>query len=169
MLFPAELRRYGYLVVGSSLLLFAASLAAITVAFIENAQGRSSLPYAAFAAVAIPIAALGLILAPRWYRRAAYVISNFPALQAEVRFTQTKDSDSSTFYATVLVIERAIIPALSVAIVRPVWEVQQLTGLTQSVQLHVDRSTSRLMAISTPHGVVWCLPNNHAITFPNAV
>jgi len=167
--FPPELQRYRFMVVGSSLLLAGAGLAALVLAFSPGSENRSLIPFVAFAIVAFAVSGFGLFFAPRWYRRAADVVSGIPPVSGMATFTVEEDSDSTSLYAAVSAGDLSAPSRVRVALLFPRWDVRPLCGAPQSVRLHIDPFNSRLMAVTTTRGTLWCMPTGHVLRHHSAV
>jgi len=161
--FPPELGRYRLMVVGSSLLLAGMGGGALFVALSPDAGGRSPIPFVLFAVVAFAVSAFGIFFVPRWYRRAALVVSTAPRVPGIVSLTLEADSESTSLYATVSTPDPSFRLLERIALLIPRWDIRPLLGSSLSVGLHVDPSSSRLMAISTERGVLWCMPTGTVV------
>jgi hypothetical protein len=161
--FPPELKRYRLLVVGSSLFLAGVGGVSLFLALSPGSSERSPIPFVLFAIVAFAVSAFGLFFVPRWYRRAAHIVSTTPPLPGFAILTLEADSESTALYAMVSTPDPAARPLERIALLIPRWKVQPLLGASLSVGLHIDPSSSRLMAISTEHGVLWCMPTGTVV------
>jgi hypothetical protein len=160
--FPPELRRYRLLVITSSLLLAGAGGFALIAALLPEHTETSPIPLFLFAIAALPMAAFGLFFVPRWYHRAAHVVSTTSPLAATATLT-LETSDPNSLYADVSVPQSSPIQLERIALLIPRWNVRSVLGSSLPVGLHIDPSNSRLMAISTEHGMLWCMPTGQVI------
>lgn len=156
--FPPELSGYRFLVVGSSLLLAGAGSVALFVAFSGDSTGGSPIPFVLFALIAFAVSGFGLFFVPRWYRRAANVVATTTPWPGLATLTLETDSDSTSLYATVSTLETSARPLGHIAVLMPRWDVRPLLGASLSVDLHIEPSSSHLVAISTDRGLLWCMP-----------
>lgn len=149
--FPPELKRYRYIVISASLLLGGAGAA---VLFFPP-EASPTLPRLLFAMTALMMSGIGCWVMWYWYPRAVYVVATttprpfFASLHLnEEKFT--------ILYASVLLSEYE--PPVRVAVIMPRWNVRVFLNRIDTVKLYIDPSSSRLMAIATPHGMLWCIP-----------
>jgi len=156
--FPPELRRYRLVVVASSLFLAGAGGIALHAAFSPDPVGSSPIPFVLFAAVAFSVSGFALFFVPRWYRRAVHLVSTTAPLPGRATLTLEEDSESTSLFATVSTPEAPDGPMDRIALLMPRWAFRPFLGRPLVVGLHVDPSSSRLMAISTEHGLLWCMP-----------
>lgn len=161
--FPPELSRYRFLVVGSSLLLAGAGGVALFIAFSADPAGRSPIPFVLFALIAFAVSGFGLFFVPRWYRRAANVVATNAPLPGLATLTLESGTDSTSLYATVSTLEPSARPLERIGLLIPRWDVRPLLGVSLTVDLHIEPSSSRLMAISTDRGVLWCMPAGRVV------
>jgi hypothetical protein len=161
--FPPELRRYRLIVVGASLFLAGAGAIALIAALSPDTTRRSAIVLALFAIAALAVSGFGLLFVPRWYRRAAYVVSTAAPFPGVATLTLDSDSDSTSLYADVSTSEPSIRPLHRVALLIPRWDVRPFVGSSLEVGLHVDPGSSRLMAISSKPGVLWCMPTGQVM------
>ena len=169
MSFPPELRRYRRLVITSSLLLAGAGGFALVAALSPGHTETSPIPLFLFAIFTLPMAAFGLIFVPRWYHRAAFVVSTTSPLAATAILTLDNGSDSTSLYAAVSGPQSSSIHLERIALLIPRWNVRSVVGSPLPVRLHVDPSNSRLVAISTEHGILWCMPTGQVVRARGAV
>lgn len=161
--FPPELRRYRLVVLAASLGLASAGTAAGVIAASPTTTREAAWVLAVFAITALVVAGFGIVCVPRWYRRAGYVVTAIPPVQSVATLLLESDSDSTSLYATVARPEDTIECMDRVALLIPQWDIHPLLGLCLPVALHVDPSTSRLMAITTQGGVLWCMPRGQRV------
>jgi len=161
--FPPELRRYRLLVITSSLLLGGAGGFALIAALSPPSGSDSRIPLALFAIAALPVAAFGLFFVPRWYHRAAYVVSTSSPLAATATLSLESGSDSTSLYAAVSLPQPSSGHLERIALLIPRWNVRSVLGSSLPVRLYVDPSGSRLVAISTEHGMLWCMPTGQVV------
>jgi hypothetical protein len=161
--FPPELRRYRLLVVASSFLLAGAGSFALVAASSAPPGTASRIPLVIFAITALPVAAFGLFFVPRWYHRAAYVVSTTSPLAATATLSLEAGSDSTSLCAAVSLPQSSSGRLERIALLIPRWNVRSVLGLSLPVRLHVDPSNSRLVAISTEHGMLWCMPTGQVV------
>jgi hypothetical protein len=160
---PPELRRYRLIVVASSLLLAAAGSIALLVILAPDPAPRPAIPLVLFAVVALAVTAYGLFFVPRWYHRAAYVISTSAPLSSVATLTLETDTESTSLYAAVSTAEASAQPLDRIALLMPRWDVRRFLDAPLAVDLYIDLSSSRLVAISSKHGVLWCMPSGHVV------
>jgi len=161
--FPPELRRYRLLVITSSLLLAGAGGLALVAALSPSRGTDSRIPLVIFAIAALPVAAFGLFFVPRWYHRAAYVVATTSPLAATATLSLEAGSDSTSLYAAVSLPHISFGRMERIALLIPRWNVRSVLGSSLPVRLHVDPSNSRLVAISTEHGMLWCMPTGEIV------
>ena len=164
MTFPAELRRYRITVVLASLLLAAAGVVALGLVLTASSGTGSPIPFLLFAVVTLPIAAFGLVGVPRWYRRAGRIVSSTAPHPALATLSLDEGSDSTALYAEVRWSQGSAEPLHPVALVIPAWDVRPLLGLQLPVGGYVDPERSRLVALSTPQGMLWCVPPGRIVS-----
>ena len=109
------------------------------------------------------MAAFGLFFVPRWYHRAAFVVSTTSPLAATATLTLDNGSDSTSLYAAVSGPQSSSIHLERIALLIPRWNVRSVLGSSLPVRLHIDPSNSRLVAISTEHGMLWCMPTGQVV------
>ncbi len=162
MSFPLELRRYRLAVITTSLLVGGAGGFALFAAM-SLESGTDSLVLVLFAIVILPLAGFGLFFVPRWYHRAGHIVSSTSPIAAVATLTLETDSDSTSLYAAVSLPHSPTKLLKRVAVLSPKWDVRSLLGSSLSVQLYVDPASSRLVAISTENGLLWCMPTGQVI------
>jgi len=167
--FPPELRGYRIVVVGSSLFLAGVGAVALFVALSPNTTGGPVIFLVLFAIAAFAVSVFGLVFVPRWYRRAACVVSTAVPLPGAVTLLLESDSESTSLYATITRPEASAEVLTRVSVLIPRWDVRPFLGTSLSVDLHVDPSTSRLMAITSKHGILWCMPTGQIVRDRGAV
>lgn len=150
--FPSELKRYRRLVISASLLL---GVAGAAVLFFPP-EGSPTLPRLLFATMALVMSGFGFFVILRWYQRAAYVVATVMPRNFSASLHIAKNSNYPTLYASVLLSEYE--PPVRVAVIMPHWNVREFLNTIYTVNLYVDPSNSRLMAIDTPYGRLWCMP-----------
>jgi hypothetical protein len=163
MSFPAELRRYLLLVITSSVILAGAAGIALFIAFLAGPATQSPIPFLLFAIVALPVALFGIFFVPRWYHRAGYIVASTSPVAAVATLTLEADSDSTSLYAAVFLPQPSATPVEHIAILIPRWNVRSVLGSSLAVHLYVDPASSRLVAISTEHGLLWCMPTGQVV------
>ena len=163
MSFPPELRRYRLTVIAVSLLVGGAGVVALIVATLPATSTGSVIALGLYAIVVLPLATFGLFFVPRWYRRAGQVVATTSPIAGVAVLTLESSSDSDSLYATVSIPKTSTRPLKEVALLHPKWDVQSLLGSSQSVQLYVDPDGSRLVAIATDHGMLWCMPTGQIL------
>jgi hypothetical protein len=167
--FPPELRRYLTIVVGLSLFLACAGAVALFVAVSPNTTGGPVSVLMLFAVAAFSLSVFGLVYVPRWYRRAACVVNTAVPLPGAATLLLESESESTSLYATISRPEASAEVLDRVAVLFPRWDIRPFLGTSISVDLHVDPSTSRLMAITSKHGVLWCIPTGQVLRERGAV
>jgi hypothetical protein len=158
MPYPPELLRHQVVAVGASLLLSFAGVASLVHGFRSGED--SSAIFVAFGTAALPIGALLGWLSTSWYRRAAKLVSSGQQVAAIITLVAEADLESTTLYAEVGPVGKIADRSLRVAVLTPHWEYRSFLGTPLGAGLFVEPSSSRLMAISTQLGVLWCIPHN---------
>jgi len=164
---PPELRRHCLLAIAMSLLVGGAGVGALFVAISPELSSGSPVPFVLFAIVIIPLAAYWLFCVPRWYRRAAHVVGSTSPMAAVATFT-LDTIDSTSLYAAVSLPQSSVTPPKPVTLLCPRWNVRSVLGSALSVQLYVDPASRRLVAISTEHGMLWCIPPGQVVQASHA-
>jgi hypothetical protein len=91
------------------------------------------------------------------------VVSTTSPLAATATLTLDNGSDSTSLYAAVSGPQSSSIHLERIALLIPRWNVRSVLGSPLPVRLHVDPSNSRLVAISTEHGMLWCMPTGQVV------
>jgi hypothetical protein len=162
MSFPIELRRYLLTAITASLLIGGAGGFALFAATALT-SGTDSLVLVLVAIVFLSFAGFGLFFIPRWYHRAGHIVSSTTPIAAVATFTLETDSDSTSLSAAVSVPHSPTKLRKQIAVLSPKWDRRALLGSSRSVQLFIDPSSSRLVAISTEKGMLWCMPMGQVI------
>lgn len=160
MLYPPELLRHQVVAVGASLLLSFLGIAVLVYGL--SSQDASSTGFIAFGVVALLVGLSLAWLSSSWYRRAVRLVSAGQQTDATITLVVKSDSDSTTLYAQVSAVGKIADHSLGVAVLAPRWEYQSWLDRSQSARLFIEPSSSRLMAISTQRGMLWCIPHNVA-------
>ncbi len=109
------------------------------------------------------MAAFGLFFVPRWYHRAAYVVSTTSPLAATATLSLESGSDSTSLYAAVSLPQSSSGHLEGITLLIPRWNVRSVLDSPLPVRLYVDPSSSRLVAISTERGMLWCMPTGQVV------
>jgi hypothetical protein len=163
MTLPRELRRYRLTVLLASLLLTAVGVGALALALTGSAGMAGPIPLLLFAAVTLPVALFGLIGVPLWYRRAVRIVSSTTPRPVLATLSLDEGSDSTCLDAELHGLKGAAGPLDAVALLIPTWDVRPLLGTPLDVGAYVDPERRRLVALSTPRGMLWCLPPGRLI------
>lgn len=150
--FPPELKRYRLIVFSASLLLGGAGVAVL----LYPPEGSPTLPRLLFAALALAMSGFGFFAVLRWYQRAAYVVATVLPRPCSASLHIDEDSDSTSLYVSLLLSEYEA--PVRVEVIMPRWDVHDFLNTVYAVNLYIDPSNTRLMAIDTPHGRLWCMP-----------
>jgi hypothetical protein len=146
----------------SSTALGVAGLAALIVAWRSPSEPRW--PLLLFAAASIPIAYIGLVIAPRWYRRASRVVASVRPTRTAIVLRLEADSDSTSLYASFATPPAtAEVEPEAFPLVIPRWRVDLLLGTSIEADVYCDPSSQRPVAFRVPSGLLWCLPYARAV------
>ena len=111
-----------------------------------------------FGLVGLGVAYLGVVVAPRWYRRASWVVATTRPLPARLTLEVDRGTDTTTLYAT-LDMPDASREAQRFAVLFPRWEVEPLYATRTEVSVFLDPESNRPVAIQTPAGMLWAKPH----------
>lgn len=150
--FPSELKRYRLIVICASVLLGGAGAAVL----LFPPEGSPTLPRLLFAAMALAMSGFGFFAVLLWYQRAAYVVATVAPRPCSGSLHLDEDSESTSLTVSLLLSHNE--PPVRVAVILPRWNVRAFLNTVYTVNLYIDPSNARLMAIDTPHGRLWCMP-----------
>jgi hypothetical protein len=156
-----DLRRHVLVTSVSSAALGMAGLIALAVAW--QSPPSPPLPLLLFGGVALPVAYIGLVIAPRWYRRASrFVTSTRPAVGQIVLHLEA-DSDSTSLYASLITQSTmATTQADRFLLIVPRWPVESILDAPIEAKIYRDPQTQRPVAFQVTGGFLWCFPHGRA-------
>ena len=111
-----------------------------------------------FGLVGLGVAYVGVVVAPRWYRRASWVVATTRPLPAQLSLEVDRGTDTTTLYAIVDILD-ASREALRFAVLFPQWEVEPWYATRTDVTVFLDPESKRPVAIQTPRGMLWAKPH----------
>lgn len=156
--YPPELSRHQAVAVGSCLLLTLAGVIALHVGLSD--AGRSSKIGILFGVVALGLSAYMVFVTTSWCRKAAQLVSAGVSFAAEVSLVSVDEFGATVLYADIVVPGRGSSIVMRRTVLTPRWDYSPALGLSQKAELFVEPGSSLPMAISTPAGMLWCLPHN---------
>jgi hypothetical protein len=160
-----DLRRHVFIASVSSAALGVAGLIALTVAWWSPSGPR--LPLLLFGAVALSVSSIGLVIAPRWYRRASgFVTSTRPSV-GEIVLHLEADSDATSLYASLLM--HSTMPTTQAdrfLLIVPRWPVDSILDVPIEAKIYRDPHTQRPVAFQVTGGFLWCFPHWRAAQQP---
>jgi hypothetical protein len=153
--YPPELIRHQTIAISTSLLMSLVGFVALGYGL--RSHDSSSKIFVAFAAITLLVGLPMAWLSFFWYRRAARLVSGGQEISVSVRLIAKSDFDSTTLYAEVVT---STSKSLRVAVLAPRWAYKEWLGSSQTAGLFVEPASSKIMAISTSQGMLWCIPHN---------
>jgi hypothetical protein len=156
--YPPELLRHQIIAISSSLLMSFVGLVALVYGL--RSHDSSSKIFIAFAVITLLVGLPMAWLSFFWYRRAARLVSGGQEVSGSIRLIAKSDFDSTTLYAEVIT---STSKSLRVAVLAPRWAYKEWLGNSQSAGLFVEPASSKIMAISTSQGMLWCIPHNVSV------
>ena len=152
-----ELRRQ--VLVGSicSAVVGIAGLAALVAAWWSPSQPRW--PFLLVAAAFFSVAYVGIVIAPRWYRRASRVVASIQPTVATIVIHLEADSDSTSLYASFATSPSAASAEVErFPLVIPRWRIDSHLGTPIEAKVYRDPFSQRPVAFEITSGLLWCFP-----------
>jgi hypothetical protein len=163
-----DVRKHVVLATVASVFLAGTGVFAVYEALSQPMRRSSLVAFLVFATAALVTSWLGVITVPRWYRRATRLTLTGPSVPGTVILTLEADADSTSLYGAVSGAASGSEGSDRVALLMPSWDFKPLLGVALSAELYVDPSNSRLMAIATHDGYLWCVPPGTILSFSGA-
>ena len=156
-----DLRRHVLITSVSSAALGVAGLIALTIAWRSPSSPR--LPFFLFGGAALSVAYIGLVIAPRWYRRASRFVTSTRPTAGQIVLHLEADSDSTSLYAS-LITHSTMVTTQSdrFLLIWPRWPVKPILDTPIEAKIFRDPHTQRLVAFEVAGGFLWCFPHNRA-------
>jgi hypothetical protein len=163
MPYPPELLRHQIVAIGASLLLSVVGMGSLVYGL--RSDDSASTAFVAFGAVSLLVGPPMAWLSGSWYRRAARLVAAGQPVAAAIALFTKSDFDSATLFAEVRLVGNVAGKPLRVAVLAPRWDYRSWLGSSSlNAGLFIEPSSSRLMAISTQRGMLWCIPHNASAT-----
>lgn len=151
-----ELRKNMRIPLVGSIALALAGLAMLVI--LAEAPSILPRPHGLFLLLAIfflGIAYLGLVIAPRWYRRSSKLVTWVAPVQGRIVLQKVAGSSATSLSAAF--VNDAAQRRHRYLVFTPPWPVEPLLGTPLEVAVYRDPRTEGPVAFQIPQGLLWCV------------
>lgn len=158
MAYPTELLRHQIIAVATSAVLSIAGIAALIYGLRSGGDYASGL--VAYGIVSLLVGLAMAHLTFSWYRRAARLVAAGTSITAHATLIRDESMESTSLYVGISLSGSNTQLPVRVAVLTPAWDYTNMLQGSHTVALFIEPRSSKLMAVSTIHGTLWCIPHN---------